>query len=154
MHSQDWGLTVPFLFSISKQNLVSGCWEYLLLPKEIGCVLLKERLLEELEGTIELKDLIEPGPWGRVWSRFVDVELDEFWKSIFHFSSLSPGFFRVTNYIKGWKAVDSFSLIIFFLKRMTEGSTMNLGSVAKQVTILLRASFLMKFSKYKGSSNS
>lgn len=57
---------------------------------------------------------------------------------IFHFSSLSPGFFNVKNSIKGLKVSLYFSSIIFFLNFTIEGSTMNLGSVAKHVTFFYK----------------
>jgi len=44
--------------------------------------------------------------------------------------------------------------MIFFLNRITDGSTMNFGYVAKQVITLFKASFFIKFSRYNGSSNS
>lgn len=45
-------------------------------------------------------------------------------------------------------------MMILFLNLIPEGSRMNLGSVTKHVTTFFKESFLMKFSKYKGNSNS
>ena len=153
IHYHDCGFTVPFLFSISKQNLLSGCWLYAFARATIGCrPLWLFGMFEEERCAIELKDLREvPGMWLLVSRTFEEGMLDELWQSILHLSYLSPGFLRVTNSIKGWKVVLYFSLMIFFLNLITDGSTINLGSVAKHVTTLFSESFLIKFYKYSGS---
>ncbi len=148
MHSHECPFTTPLLFSISKQNRLSG-WRLPFILPETGCIPLLWTLKFLADpATRELNDFIDP--WWLLLTTLLNAGF-HCWQSIFHFSYLSPGFFNVRNSIKGWKLVLYFSLIIFFLNRITDGSTINLGSVAKHVTNLLRESFLMKFSKYKGS---